>query len=166
MTSRLSTFQRPPYEQRAIAHILGTLDDKIELNRRMNETLEAMARAIFKSWFVDFDPVRAKAEGRDPGLPKHIADLFPDRFEDSELGEIPEGWSVTNWGALVTLEYGKSLTGYDGENGEYPVYGTNGRIGSYVPLCTSRNNYRSKRGLPRRSLLQQTLLRYRYCILR
>ena len=74
-------------EQRAIAHILGTLDDKIELNRRMNETLEAMARAIFKSWFVDFDPVRAKAEGRDPGLPKHIADLFPDRFEDSELGE-------------------------------------------------------------------------------
>ena len=81
-------------EQRAIAHILGTLDDKIELNRRMNETLEAMARAIFKSWFVDFDPVRAKAEGRDPGLPKPIADLFPDRFEDSELGEIPAGWKI------------------------------------------------------------------------
>ncbi len=60
----------------------------------MNETLEAMARALFKSWFVDFDPVRAKAEGRDPGLPKPIADLFPDRFEDSELGEIPEGWEV------------------------------------------------------------------------
>jgi type I restriction enzyme S subunit len=73
-------------EQRTIAHILGTLDDKIELNQRMNETLEAMAQAIFKSWFVDFDPVRAKAEGRDPGLPKHIADLFPDRFENSELG--------------------------------------------------------------------------------
>jgi type I restriction enzyme S subunit len=84
----------PPNEQRAIAHILSTLDDKIELNRRMNETLEAMARAIFKSWFVDFDPVRAKAEGRDPGLPKHIADLFPDRFEDSELGEIPLGWKI------------------------------------------------------------------------
>jgi hypothetical protein len=68
----------PPLpEQRAIAHILGTLDDKIELNRRMNETLEAMARALFKSWFVDFDPVRAKAEGRDPGLPKPLADLFP-----------------------------------------------------------------------------------------
>ena len=82
----------PPLpEQRAIAHILGTLDDKIELNRRMNETLEAMARAIFKSWFVDFDPVRAKAEGRDPGLPKAIADLFPDRFEDSELAKIPAG---------------------------------------------------------------------------
>jgi type I restriction enzyme S subunit len=79
-------------EQRAIAHILGTLDDKIELNRRMNETLEAMARALFKSWFVDFDPVLAKAAGRDPGLPKPIADLFPDSFEDSELGEIPRGW--------------------------------------------------------------------------
>ena len=81
-------------EQRAIAHILGTLDDKIELNRRMNDTLEAMARALFKSWFVDFDPVRAKMEGRDPALPKHIADLFPDLFVDSELGEIPEGWEV------------------------------------------------------------------------
>ncbi len=84
----------PEVEQRAIAHILGTLDDKIELNRRMNETLEAIALALFKSWFVDFDPVRAKAEGRDPGLPKPIADLFPDSFEDSELGEIPKGWEV------------------------------------------------------------------------
>jgi type I restriction enzyme S subunit len=84
----------PEPEQRAIAHILGTLDDKIELNRRMNETLEAMARALFKSWFVDFDPVRAKAEGRDPGLPQPLADLFQDSFEDSELGEIPEGWRV------------------------------------------------------------------------
>ncbi len=81
-------------EQRAIAHILGTLDDKIELNRRMNETLEEIARALFKSWFVDFDPVRAKMESRDPGLPKHLADLFPDRLVDSELGLIPEGWEV------------------------------------------------------------------------
>ena len=92
--SKLAVALPPLPEQRAIAHILGTLDDKIELNRRMNETLEAMARALFKSWFVDFDPVRAKAEGRDPGLPKHIADLFPDSFEDSELGEIPKGWEV------------------------------------------------------------------------
>ena len=84
----------PLREQRAIAHILGTLDDKIELNRRMNETLEAMARALFKSWFVDFDPVRAKVEDRDTGLPSNIADLFPDRLVDSELGEIPEGWEV------------------------------------------------------------------------
>jgi len=81
-------------EQRAIAHILGALDDKIELNRRMNETLEAMARALFKSWFVDFSPVRAKAEGRPTGLPPHIADIFPGSFEDSELGEIPKGWRV------------------------------------------------------------------------
>ncbi len=88
-------------EQRAIAHILGTLDDKIELNRRMNETLEAMARALFKSWFVDFDPVRAKVEGRDHGLPKHIADLFPDRFVNSELGEIPEGWRVGALGDVL-----------------------------------------------------------------
>jgi type I restriction enzyme S subunit len=85
----------PPFnEQRAIAHILGTLDAKIGLNRRMNETLEATARALFKSWFVDFDPVRVKAEGRDPGLPQSLADLFPDSFEDSDLGEIPKGWGV------------------------------------------------------------------------
>ena len=91
----------PPLpEQRAIAHILGTLDDKIELNRRMNETLEVMARALFKSWFVDFDPVRAKIEGRWrpgeslPGLPAHLYDLFPDRLVESELGEVPEGWEV------------------------------------------------------------------------
>lgn len=84
----------PIEEQRAIAHILGTLDDKIELNWRMNETLEEMARALFKSWFVDFDPVHAKAEGRNPGLPKYLADLFPDSFEDSELGEIPKGWEA------------------------------------------------------------------------
>jgi len=83
----------PVDEQRAIAHILGTLDDKIELNRRMNETLEAMARALFKSWFVDFAPVCAKAQGRDPHLPQPLADLFPDSFEDSELGEIPRGWA-------------------------------------------------------------------------
>jgi len=81
-------------EQRAIAHILGTLDSKIELNRRMNETLESMARALFRSWFVDFDPVSAKAEGRDPGLPRPLADLFPNAFEDSEFGEIPRGWEV------------------------------------------------------------------------
>jgi type I restriction enzyme S subunit len=80
---------------------LNALDDKIELNRRMNETLEAMARALFKSWFVDFDPVRAKAEGRDPGLPKPLADLFPDSFEDSELGEIPKGWEVGKLGDVL-----------------------------------------------------------------
>jgi len=107
----------PPLpEQRAIAHILGTLDDKIELNRRMNQTLEEMARAIFKSWFVDFDPVRAKAAVRRehpdwsnaqvsraacPNLKPEIAELFPDEFENSELGEIPKGWRVGRLGDLV-----------------------------------------------------------------
>ncbi len=103
---RLVMHLPPLAEQHAIAQILGTLDDKIELNRRMNETLEAMARALFKSWFVDFDPVRAKAEGRDPGLPRPIADLFPDSFENSELGEIPKGWRVERLSDLMTFEGG------------------------------------------------------------
>ena len=87
----------PPLpEQKAIAHILGTLDDKIELNRQTNKTLESIARAIFKSWFVDFDPVRAKRDGKtaDLSLSPEILDLFPDSFRDSELGEIPVGWAV------------------------------------------------------------------------
>ena len=82
-------------EQRRIAHILGSLDDKIELNRQMNETLEATARAIFKSWFVDFDPVRAKMEGREPvGMDADTAALFPSDFQDSSLGKIPKGWEI------------------------------------------------------------------------
>jgi type I restriction enzyme S subunit len=99
----------PPIEtQRAIAHTLGTLDDKIELNRRINETLEAMAQAIFKSWFLEFDPVRAKAEGRDPSLPKEVADLFPDRFEDSKLDDIPAGWEVRAIGELADVVGGST----------------------------------------------------------
>lgn len=94
MTSVILRAPRDKNDQRAIAHILGTLDDKIELNRRMSETLEAMARALFKSWFVDFDPVRAKCKGDRPVAPTAIADLFPDRLVESELGEIPEGWGV------------------------------------------------------------------------
>lgn len=93
----------PISEQRAIAHILGTLDDKIELNRRLNVTLEAMARALFKSWFVEFDPVRAKMQGRDTGLPQAIADLFPDRLVDSEVGEIPEGWHASTLADVALL---------------------------------------------------------------
>ena len=98
-------------EQRAIAHILGTLDDKIELNRRMNATLEEMARALFKSWFVDFDPVRAKAEGRDPGLPREIADLFPDGFEESELGNVPTGWRILPLPEAIEVNPTRSLAG-------------------------------------------------------
>ena len=99
----------PLSEQRIIAHILGTLDDKIELNRRMNATLEAMARALFRSWFVDFDPVRAKMEGRDTGLPKDIADLFPDRLVDSDLGEIPEGWQLKPLDSVACFQNGLAL---------------------------------------------------------
>ncbi len=98
----------PLSEQRAIAHILGTLDDKIELNRRMNETLEEMARAIFKDWFVDFGPTRAKMEGRDTGLPTEVAALFPDRLVESELGEVPEGWEVETVGECFYLTMGQS----------------------------------------------------------
>jgi len=99
----LSVAMPPIGSQRAISHILGTLDDKIELNQRMNETLEAMARALFKSWFVDFDPVRAKTEGRDPVLPKPIADLFPARLVGSELGEIPDGWELRPLPELIEV---------------------------------------------------------------
>jgi type I restriction enzyme S subunit len=107
----------PPDEQRAIAHILGTLDDKIGLNRRMNETLEAMARALFKSWFVDFDPVRAKDVDRDPGLPKSLADLFPDSLEDSELGEIPRGWEVRSLDEIARFLNGLALQRYPPKDG-------------------------------------------------
>ncbi len=127
-------FARPLLpEQRAIAHILGTLDDKIELNRRMSETLEAMARALFKSWFVDFDPVRAKlalskaeeAEGRPstgsgqalPGLPQPLADLFPARFVDSELGEIPEGWEVKSLDEIARFLNGLALQKFPAVDG-------------------------------------------------
>ena len=99
----------PLSEQHAIAHILGTLDDKIELNRGMNATLEAMARALFRSCFVDFDPVRAKMEGRETALPMGLADLFPDRLVDSELGEIPEGWELKSLDAVARFQNGLAL---------------------------------------------------------
>ena len=94
----------------AIAAILGALDDKIDCNRLMNETLEAMARALFQSWFVDFDPVHAKAAGRQPfGMPADVAALFPDRFVDTKVGPMPATWEACKWGDISTLEYGKSL---------------------------------------------------------
>jgi type I restriction enzyme, S subunit len=115
--------------QHAIARILGSLDDKIELNRQMNETLEAMAKTIFKSWFVDFDPVLAKAEGRDTGLPLEIAALFPDGFEEVEGLEVPRGWRVETLGNVIDLAYGEPLKGENRRGGPIPVYGSNGRIG-------------------------------------
>ena len=100
----LAEIPTPPLsDQQAIAHILGTLDDKVELNRRMNQTLEEMARAIFQDWFVDFGPTRAKMEEQDPYLPPELWDLFPDELVDSELGEIPEGWKVKALSAYSSL---------------------------------------------------------------
>jgi type I restriction enzyme S subunit len=107
-TTRSAVYVReldvPPLpEQRAIAHVLGTLDDLIELNRETNEILEEMSRALFKSWFVDFDPVRAKLEGRPPaGMDAATAALFPNHFQDSELGQIPKGWEVKPVGEVVS----------------------------------------------------------------
>lgn len=100
--SRLEITLPPLPEQRAIASVLGTLDDLIELNRETNEILEEMARTLFKSWFVDFDPVRAKLEGRPPaGMDAATAALFPDHFQDSELGQIPKGWTVNTVGDFI-----------------------------------------------------------------
>ncbi|MFM2303656.1 MAG: hypothetical protein RLZZ135_1066 [Cyanobacteriota bacterium] len=103
----------PPLpEQKAIASILSSLDDKIELNQQMNRTLEAQARAIFKSWFVDFDPVRAKMEGRQPaGMDAATAALFPDAFEESELGVIPRGWRIGKIGQEFDITMGQSPPG-------------------------------------------------------
>ncbi len=105
-------------EQRAIAGVLGALDDKIEMNRRMSETLEEIARALFRSWFVDFDPVHAKAEGRPSGLLTDLDALFPSSFEESELGAIPEGWRVCNLDDIADFTNGLALQRFppDGEN--------------------------------------------------
>lgn len=128
---KLEILLPPPDEQVAVARILGTLDDKIELNQRMNKTLEAMARALFKSWFVDFDPVRAKAEGRDPGLPKHLADLFPDSFQNSSMGTIPKGWRAGRLDDLVFLQRGFDLPTPDRTPGPYPVLSASGPSGKH-----------------------------------
>ncbi len=113
--SQISATIPVPFEQRRIAHILGTLDEKIELNRQMNETLEAIARAIFKSWFVNFDPLKAKMEGQKPiGMDTETAALFPSVFQDSLLGKIPEGWKVRTLGDLSHKpQYGYTASARD-----------------------------------------------------
>jgi type I restriction enzyme S subunit len=103
----------PKVAQAAIVEFVDALDDKIELNRKMNQTLEAMVRAIFKSWFVDFDPVHAKAEDRDTGLHPDLAALFPDSFEDSELGEIPKGWGTSSVYDLATYINGAAYRAFE-----------------------------------------------------
>ncbi len=114
----------PPYkEQKAIAHILGTLDEKIELNKKHNQIIEDIAKTLFKSWFIDFDPVTAKAEGRSTGLPNEISDLFPDSFEDSEIGEIPSNWKIKSLDEIATYLNGLALQKYPskGDSSDLPV---------------------------------------------
>jgi type I restriction enzyme S subunit len=115
----------PRSDRLVISQVLGALDDKIDLNRRMCQTLEAMARALFTSWFVDFDPVRAKMEGRDPGLPKEIADLFPSRLVDSELGPIPEGWRVASLRDEFEAAKGLSYKGSGLSDSGVPLHNLN-----------------------------------------
>ena len=106
----------PLSQQKAITRILGSLDAKIELNRQMSETLEAMARAIFQSWFVDFDPVREKAEGRQPaGMDGATAALFPDGFEEVDGREVPRGWGVEPLDQIATFLNGLALQNYPAE---------------------------------------------------
>ena len=113
-------------EQEAIASVLGALDDKIELNRRMNETLEETARAIFKDWFVDFGPTRAKMEGRAPYLAAEIWSHFPDRLDDEGK---PEGWEEKRVEDILELAYGKALKASERTEGPVPVYGSGGITG-------------------------------------
>jgi type I restriction enzyme S subunit len=121
----------PDDEMERLTGYLANLEDKIELNRQMNATLEAIARAIFKSWFVDFDPVWAKAEGRDPGLPEEIAALFPDSFEESELGRIPAGWEIDRLDRLFVLQRGFDLPTRKRVPGEYPILSASGITGTH-----------------------------------
>jgi len=134
----------PPFEeQHTIGHVLRTLDDKIELNRRIGETLEEMAQALFKSWFVDFDPVRAKVEGRwQPGeslpwLPAHLYDLFPNRFVDSELGDIPKGWVAQSLDQIADFTNGLALQRFPPVGDEWlPV----------IKIAEMRRGYTDKTG--------------------
>ena len=130
-------------EQRRIAHVLGTLDDKIENNRKTAKTLEAMAQAIFKSWFVDFDPVRAKMAGEPREsickrlkLTPEILDLFPDRLVDSELGEIPEGWRVAPLSDMYSFQNGYAFKSKDWQDYGVPVI----KIGSVKPGLVDLSN--------------------------
>ncbi len=120
----------PLATQRAIADLLGGIDDRITLLREANATLEAIAQALFKSWFVDFDPVHAKMEGHTPeGMDEATAALFPDGFETSELGEVPRGWLPIRLDSFLELAYGKALKAESRNPGPVPVYGSGGITG-------------------------------------
>jgi type I restriction enzyme S subunit len=119
-------------EQKKISRILNILNSKIELNQKMNETLEEIAKTLFKSWFIDFDPVRAKAEGRPSGLSKEISDLFPDSFEESELGEIPKGWGLIKVEDIAKVTSGKAPPQREiskSDSSPFTIFGGAGPIG-------------------------------------
>jgi type I restriction enzyme S subunit len=126
-------FLLPPLdEQKKIAYVIGTLDNKIELNQQMNRTLEGIARALFKSWFIDFDPVCAKLDGRQPyGMDAETAALFPDSFDDSPLGKIPKGWRVGRLDDLIILQRGFDLPKTNRTSGKYPVLAASGPSGTH-----------------------------------
>ena len=132
-SARTLRLNLPPLaEQRAIAAVLGALDDKIELNRRMNATLEAMARALFQSWFVDFDPVRAKLDGREPvGLDQGTAALFPAFFHETKVGHIPAGWQLGRLADLCNLKRGHDLPTSTRTAGPIPVISSSGISGTH-----------------------------------
>lgn len=125
--------------QREVAQTLGALDERITLLRETNKTLESISQAIFKSWFVDFDPVRAKMEGRQPeGMDAETTALFPDSFEESELGRVPRGWLPIRLDSFLELAYGKALKADNRNAGAIPVYGSGGVTGWHdSALCTS-----------------------------
>jgi type I restriction enzyme, S subunit len=142
----------PLSEQKAIARILGALDDKIELNQKMNQTLEAMAQAIFKSWFVDFDPVRAKMAGQQPvGMDEATAALFPDSIEDSELGEIPKGWVVKPLDTIATFLNGLALQ-------KYPANANNEDYFPVIKIAELRNGITPNSGKANREIPKQYII--------
>ena len=135
VVKNLSFLIPPKQEQKRISNILSKLDKKIELNQKMNENLEEIAKTLFKSWFIDFDPVRAKAEGRPTGLSKEISDLFPDSFEDSELGEIPTGWKVSKLESIFDVLGGHAFKSKDYvDNGVFVLRTKNFNKGIAEPL--------------------------------
>jgi type I restriction enzyme S subunit len=122
----------PPYERRAAAKVLAAFDDRITLLRETNATLEAIAQALFKSWFVDFDPVRAKMEGSAPeGMDEATAALFPDSLEETELGVVPKGWAIGQLDDLLVLQRGFDLPSHDREPGQYPIIAASGPSGTH-----------------------------------
>jgi len=143
-------FPLPPLaEQRRIADMLAAFDDKIELNRRMSQTLESMARALFKSWFVNFDPVRAQAEGTCAGLSTRLASFFPDSFEDSRLGALPSGWRASTVGDEFRVVMGQSPPGetYNSDGVGAPFYQGRADFGDRFPsrrvYCTAPTRHAS-----------------------